>query len=179
MEELVEKAKKGDKEAFTTLILSKEKELYSIAKVRLRNNEDIYDAVQETILMAFKSIKKLKQVEFFNRWIIKILINESNKIYNQKNKRKVVSLEEARESEVIDLSNIDNIEVSLDLNSICKKLKYEDRMIIILYYVERFTDKEIGEILNLKEETTKTKRTRAKQKIKKIIEERNQEKWIS
>ena len=42
-------------------------------------------------------------------------------------------------------------------------------MIIILYYKDRFTDKEIGKILNIKENTVKTKRTRIKQKIKKFI----------
>ena len=86
MEELVEKAKYGDKEAFTTLILSVENELYNIAKIRLKDNEDIYDAVQETVLIAFKSIKKLRQVQYYKTWIIKILINQTNKIYKQKNK---------------------------------------------------------------------------------------------
>ena len=36
--------------------------------------------------------------------------------------------------------------------------------------MERFTDKEIGEILKLKENTIKTKRTRAIQEIKKMLE---------
>lgn len=172
MKELVEKAKYGDKEAFTTLILSVENELYNIAKIRLKDDEDIYDAVQETVLIAYKSIKKLRQVQYYKTWIIKILINQTNKIYKQKNKKKVVSFEEAEKSQLLDLSNIENIERSLDLNDICKKLKYEDRMIINLYYVEKFTDKEIGSLLNLKENTVTTKRTRAKQKIKKILEER-------
>ena len=60
MEELIEKAKNGDKDAFGNIMLSLEKDLYRIAKLRLKNNDDIYDAVQETILIAFKSIKKLK-----------------------------------------------------------------------------------------------------------------------
>jgi len=42
----------------------------------------------------------------------------------------------------------------------------EDRIIITLFYIEDFTDKEIGKILNLKENTVKTKRTRIKEKIK-------------
>ena len=63
MEELVKKAKIGDKDAFSTLILLLEKDLYKIAKMRLKDDEDVYDAVQETILIAFKSIKKLKHVD--------------------------------------------------------------------------------------------------------------------
>lgn len=178
MEELVEKSQKGDKEAFTTLILSIEKELYNVAKIRLKDNEDIYDAVQETILIAFKSIKELKQVQYFKTWIIKILINESNNIYRKKNKKKIVPFDEIKESELSDSSNIQNMEASLDLNSICKKLKYEDRIIIILYYMEKFTDKEIGSILNLKANTVTTKRSRAKQTIRNMLEDRRQTKWM-
>ena len=37
--------------------------------------------------------------------------------------------------------------------------------------MEKFTDKEIGKALKIKESTVTTKRTRAKQKIKNILEE--------
>jgi len=39
-----------------------------------------------------------------------------------------------------------------------------------LYYIDNFTDKEIGRILKLKENTAKTKRIRTMKKIKEIIE---------
>ena len=54
MEELIQKAKNGDKEAFTTIMLSLEKDLYKIAKTRLKNDDDIYDAIQETIIEDLK-----------------------------------------------------------------------------------------------------------------------------
>ena len=169
MEELVKKAKIGDKDAFSTLILLLEKDLYKIAKMRLQDDEDVYDAVQETILIAFKSIKKLKHVEYFKTWIIRILINQSNYIYRQRTKKKILSFEDTEKDISSEISNMENIDTVLDFNFMCKKLKYEDRIIIILYYMERFTDKEIGEILNLKERTVTTKRNRAKQKIKTIL----------
>ena len=84
MEELIQKAKNGDKEAFTTIMLSLEKDLYKIAKTRLKNDDDIYDAIQETIIEAFKSIKKLKNTEAFKTWIIRILINKTNDIFRRK-----------------------------------------------------------------------------------------------
>ncbi len=171
MEELIEKAKGGDKEAFVNLMLLLEKDLYKIAKLRLGNNDDIYDAVQKTILIAFKSIKSLKKPQYFKTWIIKILINETNNIYRQNSKRKIVPFEEIENVDAINtLSNIENVEELVDFNFICKNLKYEDRAIIALYYIENFTDKEIGKVLKLKEKTVTTKRIRAKQKIRDIIE---------
>ena len=65
MDELVKRAQQGDKEAFTELILLLKADLYKIAKTRIKNDEDIYDAIQETMIIAFKSIKKLKKIESF------------------------------------------------------------------------------------------------------------------
>ncbi len=168
MEELVEKARKGDKKAFTELMVLYESDLYKIARSRLKDENDICDAVQETMIIAFQSIKKLKNPKSFKSWIIKILINQSNKIYRYENKRKIVSFEEI-ENDMIDEFNIEDTEQILDFNFLCKNLKYEDRIIMVLYYIEKFTDKEIGEILNLKESTVRTKRFRVLQKMKDSI----------
>ena len=80
MEDLIEKAKKGDKESFTRLVLLVKNELYHVAKARLNNEEDVCDAIQETTITAYKNIKELKDSRYFKTWIIRILINESNLI---------------------------------------------------------------------------------------------------
>jgi len=169
MEELVKKAKNGNVEAFSELIIAVEDNLYRIARIRLKADEDIYDAVQETIIKAFESIKQLKDAKYFKTWIIRILINETNRIYVKKNKEKLVPFEEIENSKSHNSSNIEDLEQILDFDFICKKLKYEERVIIILYYMEKYTDKEIGKILNLKEDTVYTKRRRAKEKIKTFL----------
>lgn len=86
MEELIKEAKEGNKEAFTELICEIRHDLYKIARVRLSCNDDIEDAVQETTIEAFKSIKNLKEINSFKKWIIKILINRCNRIYKRKRK---------------------------------------------------------------------------------------------
>ena len=159
MEELIQKAKNGDKEAFTTIMLSLEKDLYKIAKTRLKNDDDIYDAIQETIIEAFKSIKKLKNTEAFKTWIIR-----------RKKHKKEILLENIKNTEILNSYEEKDIDNLLDFNFMRKQLKYEDSVIITLYYMEGFSDKEIGNILKLKENTVKTKRTRAKQKIREILD---------
>lgn len=58
MEELLSKAILGDKDAFTDIILEYEQELYKIARMRLNNDYDICEAVQSTMILAYKHIKK-------------------------------------------------------------------------------------------------------------------------
>lgn len=172
MEELVEKAKNGDKNSFTKLMLMAERELYYIAKSRLKNDDDVYDAIQETTIIAYKNIEKLKENQYFKTWLIRILINETNLIYKRNKKINLISFEEIINMQKTDLYSMENADIKIDFNFICSKLKEEDRTIIVLYYMDRFTDKEIGKILKLKENTVKTKRTRAIQKIKDILEKR-------
>lgn len=175
MDDLVKKAQQGDKEAFTELIILLKSDLYKIAKARIRNDEDVYDVIQETMIIAFNSIKKLKKIESFKPWIIKILINTSNNLYKKSKKDNIISLEKIEPYNSLNNSEFDKVETILDFNFILKNFKYEDRIIIILFYVEKFTDKEIGEILKLKENTVKTKRTRIKEKLKDILEKGGQE----
>lgn len=143
-------------------------DLYKIAKARLKNDEDIYDVIQETMIEAFNSIKKLRKIDCFKSWIIKILINKSNNLYKKTSKNWVIPFEEI-ENYNYSNNDLNSIEETLDFEFICKNLNYNDRIIMILYYTEKYTDKEIGKILNLKENTVKTKRVRAKQKIKNIL----------
>ena len=83
MEELILKAIAGDKDAFTLVILEYEQELYKIAKMRLISDYDICEAIQNTMILAYKHIKKVKEVKYFKTWIIRILINECKKIYKR------------------------------------------------------------------------------------------------
>ena len=78
MEKKKKKAQKGDEESFTKLILYIKNDLYKIAKTRITEEEDIQDAVQETMIETYNSIRKLKDIKKFKLWTIKILINKCN-----------------------------------------------------------------------------------------------------
>lgn len=74
---------------FDNFILEMQKELYNIARSRLTNDDDIADAIQETILKSYKNFDKIKEKKYLKTYIIRILINECNKIYRHNKKHKV------------------------------------------------------------------------------------------
>ena len=86
MDELILMAQAGDEDAFTKMILYIKDDLYKIAKTRIANETDIEDAIQETMIETYKSIKRLKDPNKFKKWVIKILINKCNRIYRRKYK---------------------------------------------------------------------------------------------
>lgn len=161
MEELVEKARNDDCEAFTQLILMLKKDLYCIAKSRIKNEYDIDDIMQETMIIAYLNMKKLKNNCFFKTWIIRILINNCNKFYKRK---KHQSLDE---NEVINKIGSFEIDLSnIEFENFIAFLSEDERTILTLYYYLGYTTKQIAEILHKREGTICSKISRAKMKIK-------------
>lgn len=160
MEELIEKAK-TDNAAFTQLILEIQNDLYSIARMRVKSEEQIEDVLQETMLSAYLNLPKLKENKYFKTWIIKILINNCNKSFKHKT---LVSLENEDIDKYVGAEENQNKE--LEFEDIISFLNTEEKTILTLYYYLSYTTKEIAKILNKKEGTITSKISRAKKKIK-------------
>ena len=171
MEELIKKAKNGNTDAFSSIILNIQEELYKIARMRLSSQEDINDAIQETIIKAYTSIHNLKHIKYFKTWIIKILINECNKVYKLDHSNYNSEIND--KEEYYSSNKKSDIEKSidrLDFDMLISYLNYEERTIVTLFYLEGFKTKEIASILEIKDNNVKVKLSRARNKIKKIME---------
>lgn len=160
MEVLIIKAKKHDKEAFSQLIRIYEADMYKIAKAILKNDEDVSDAMQETILTCWEKIHTLKYHKYFKTWLIKVLINKSNAIYNQR--KRFVSEMYAEESSVLE-DEYSNVEWKEFFNHLDEKY----RVVVMLYYVEGFKVKEVAQILEISESTVKARLCAARKKMEK------------
>lgn len=161
--ELVIESQNGDKESFSKLILNFEKDLYKIASIRLTNNDDVDDAIQTTIESVFKNIKKLKEPKYFKTWLIKILINNCNFLYN-KRKNKTEFNENIEEN---GKDNSEEINSKLDFQILIRNLNEKEKMTMMLYYSQNITTKEISKILKEPESTIRNRISRAVNKLKK------------
>lgn len=167
MEELIEKAKKNDENAFNELIFLIQNEMYLIAKSKLKNEDDIADAIQETIISCYKNLRKLRNANLFKTWLIRILINECNKIY-KKRKKYNISYEEIETEKYLKVEDKSFENIGFDI--LIRNLKDEEKMILTLYYYSDYSTKEISKILKMNENTIRSKIVRAKEKLRKQYE---------
>ena len=123
------------------------------------------------MIEAYKSIKKLRDLKKLKMWVIKILINKCNKFYKRKSK-KDISLEETNINNIIARNNNEDIENDMNFYSLIRNLKYDERIVILLYYMEGYSVEEISEMIKMNKNTVKTNLYRARQKIKNEIEEK-------
>lgn len=169
MENLVKNAKKGNKEAFSKLIITEKESLYKIAITRMKNIEDVEDVLQEAVIEAYMKIHKIRKNEAFKSWIRIILIDKINTFYERKAKKDIKIKTKLMENfEKENFNNIAKTEQDLDFNILLNKLEDEEKTIILLFYNDGYKIKEISKMLNMNENTVKTKLSRARKKIEKI-----------
>lgn len=156
---LVTKAKKHDKDAFSKLIEQQEKAMYQMAKSILRNEEDVADAIQETIMICWEKIHTLKKDKYFKTWLIRILINNCNRILKQR----MQSIEEC----VSEIGNQESGYETIEWKEFLDCLDEKYRIVIMLYYVQGFNGREIAEILQLNESTVRGRLMTARNKLEK------------
>ena len=162
-EDNIIRAKKGNKEGFINLIEENLISMYRVAKGILLSQEDIDDAIQNTILLSYKKINTLKKNEFFKTWLIRILINECNKIYNFN--KKYIDFNEIKE-------NYTNDEYeNFDLKRAIQGLSEDLRLPIVLFYFEDMQISEIADLMNIPIGTVKSRLSRAKIKIAQFVKE--------
>ena len=65
LEDLINKLQNGDEEAFKELTQLIGNDLYRVARTRLKDVDDINDAIQNTMMYTYKNVKKIKDVEAF------------------------------------------------------------------------------------------------------------------
>lgn len=145
------------KEKFTRNILDCEEMLFRISMSMLKNEKDCEDAVQTAILTAYEKLSTLKNEEYFKTWLVRILINECNK--QLKVRQKTTQIQD--DYPVVNLSQ-DDTEIRMLVESLPLKI----RQVIVLYYVEQFTTKEISLILKIPKGTVLSRLAKGRKLLK-------------
>nr|WP_114384114.1 sigma-70 family RNA polymerase sigma factor [Paenibacillus prosopidis] len=163
MEQDVRLARQGDREAFARLIKNMELNLYGVARSIVKRDEDCADAIQEAILKAYIGLHALKEPTYFKTWMFRILINECNKILKRQKANMLVEELPTVSSSVSEYETV-------DLKEAVDRLDETLRTVIILYYFEDMSLKQISEILETSEGAVKTRLHRARQTLARWLE---------
>ena len=162
--EAIKRAKQGDVEEIGKLVQENMNSLYKVAFSILKNEDEIYDAISSTTVIVFEKIASLRQEEFFKTWLTRILINECYKIYNQN--KKIVYLENNQNLD--QMKHIDTYS-EVNIKELLKKINKDLKEIVILYYIEDFSVKEIARIIEIPEGTVKSRLSRARKELEQIL----------
>lgn len=154
--------RKTDTEKFANLIMKYHNDMYYLALSICKNEADAQDIVGETIVKAFEARYQLRNDARFKYWIMKILTNTA---YTYLKRKKRLVFEEPVEEITAKNENSDH-----GLWEMVMGIEEKYRMVIILYYEQEFSTREISKILNIPEGTVRSRLARAREKLKDILE---------
>jgi RNA polymerase sigma factor (sigma-70 family) len=173
-EQIVALVRDGQKEFFGVLMDRYERKLFSYGRKFLTGQDNIEDVVQEVFIKAYQNLKSFDVSQKFSPWIYRIAHNTFVNALRKKSKSPLrffdfdtftahpvyedtmpAEREQQRLSKVIDRG--------LD------RLSPEYREIIILYYIQNFSYKEIADILHIPIGTVSVRLLRAKKALKKYV----------
>lgn len=150
---LVSRAKTGDSEAFQMLMHQEKANLYKMAFVYTRNEEDALEVFQETVYKALISISTVKDDQYFTTWLTRILINTA--IAYLAKKRKVISLSTDMIENIRDTEGV-RLEERIDLLEAMGELEEKYVTVLLLRFYKDYSVKQIAAFLDCPEGTVKT-----------------------
>ena len=176
---LIQKAQKGDTNAFGTLVASYEKFIFNVACKMFSNSEDASDIAQEALIKAYKNIDKFDFNSSFSTWLYRITVNACIDEMRRRKGRESISIDAedeesglavqiedtslGAEERVIQNETVSEVRAAID------KLSEEHKAVIILRDLQDMTYEQVAQTLDLSIGTVKSRLARARKSLKDII----------
>lgn len=182
MDDLIQRARKGDGEAFATLFEHSKQPLWRAAMAVLGNVDDASDALQETAIKAWRAMPRFGGRSAVGTWFMRILLRTC---YDFRRTRKCetpcamgvfdidvegsdVSWEPSAGQMLaggVAARDLDR-EEALDVRDALGRLTADDRLVLVLFYVNDFPVRQISQIMNVSEGAVRTRLSRARDRFK-------------
>ena len=171
--ELLLRARAGDMEAFETIVLAKAEPLYRTATAILGNEADARDATQETLINAWRRIGQLRDLDRFDAWLGRGLVNQCRDALRRRGRVREVRIPEGErtsKSAAVHPSPAHGRADSADLRDAFQRLPLDRRTLLVLHHLHGYGVKEIGAWLGVPTGTVKWRLSRARRALRAELE---------
>lgn len=174
---ILARARHGELDAFEELVRRYEKRVYAVALRSSGCPEDAADIVQEVFLRAWRSIESFRGDSGFSTWLFRITMNlcvdHARHKHAQPQTQPIVT-EDETERPVPDTAptpeeHLENSELGRELAAALEEISEEHRRIVLLRDVSGLSYTEIAEVLEISEGTVKSRLSRARIALRKVL----------
>jgi RNA polymerase sigma-70 factor (ECF subfamily) len=134
--------------------------LFRTALAILGNEADARDATQETFVGAWRQLDRLREVDRFDAWIGRILINECRMALRHRRRVREVPV-----SDSADLPGVVDFSDSTDFDDAFNRLSVDQRAILVLHHLHGYGVREIAAWLGIPTGTVKWRLSRARKAL--------------
>ena len=174
---ILTRARRGETAAFEELVRLYEKRVYAVALRSSGNPEDAADIVQEVFLRAWRSIESFRGDSGFSTWLFRITMNlcvdHARHKHAQPQTQPIVTDDETErplpDPAPTPEEHLDNRELGRELAAALEEISEEHRRIVLLRDVSGMSYTEIAEVLEISEGTVKSRLSRARIALRKVL----------
>src|SRR5262245_1954620 len=143
--------------------------MYAVCLRYANNAEDAQDLLQEGFIKVYRNLHRFRAEGSFEGWMRRVFVNTSIEHFRKKSaKLSMVSEKEENTIEDADISALESL-AAQDIINIVQELSPGYRTVFNLYVIEGYSHKEIGEMLDISEGTSKSQLARAKAVLQKKV----------
>lgn len=164
-----EKKEKTNKMLIEQIILEKYNQYYRLAYSYVHNEADAADIVQNGAYRALRSSHTLKQPEYAETWVYRIMLNECFRYLKQPKLLSYDAMQEENGDGGVTADCQQDRYANIDLQRALDALPAEDKAIVILKYFEDRKLEEIADILDENVNTVKSRLYRSMKKLQKAL----------
>ena len=165
---VVEAAQRGDHDAFEALAIGAADRLFAIARLILRDVHSAEDAVQETLVHAWRDLPRLRDPDRFDAWLRRLLVNacadQGRHRRRWSTEIKIVRDEPSSDDAIGNLSDRDQLEHGF------RRLKPEQRAAVVMHFYLGLTTAEIADTLGIPLGTAKSRLHYATETLRAALE---------
>ncbi len=166
--DLIERARRGDREAFDVLMLESIDRLYSIARLIAQDTDIAEDAVQESLVRCWRDLPSLRDIERFDAWLRRLLLNSVTEEFRKRRRFEATVRVVRLEPSVTDTSGAfaDRDEIQRAFRA----LSVEHRTIIVLHHYLGMSVAEVAANLGIPPGTAKSRLHYANEALRATLE---------
>src|SRR5690349_1555672 len=169
-DELVVRAMRGDREAFSSLAGDRADRCYALAYRILRDPHRAQDAVQQALLSAWRDLPTLRDPERFDAWLLKLVVNacygESRTERRWAAKVRLIPNDQTVEPDVARA-----VAARDELDRAFRRLTPEQRSVVVLHHHLGYPLTEIAATLGIPEGTARSRLHYAVRQLRAALDE--------
>ena len=166
--DLVEAASRGDHEAFEVLATAAADRLYAVARLILRSADLAEDAVQEALVRAWRQLPSLRDPDRFDAWLHRLVVNacadQGRQLRRWSEQVRPLQLETSVDDDTGSVADREQLERGF------RRLKPEQRAVVVLHYYSGFSAAEIARIVGIPEGTARSRLHYATEALRAALE---------
>jgi RNA polymerase sigma-70 factor, ECF subfamily len=166
--DLIARARKGDHNAYATLVRPHERLAYRVAAAITGWNADAEEATQNGFVKAYRSLHRFRTGAAFKPWLLRIVVNEAHNVLRSERRHERLGTRAAEQHEA-SIAGAD--ETVLAREEVETVLKAMTRLAVALRYFAELPDNEAAALAGTSQEAYRVRLMRARRRLQALLEE--------